>query len=130
MAAYLLTYFYDADQAATGKRQAYIGQLGTLPRYRGRGAGTALLAHALPAFRDAGYDLAGLDVDSANSSGALGLYQRLGFAVTHSVTSWERTVPRRTLTCPRAAGARCTADFGSPAARCGSRDRTKPTPNP
>lgn len=93
VAAYLLTYFYDADQAATGKRQAHIGQLGTLPLYRGRGAGTALLAHALPAFRDAGYDLSGLDVDSANGSGALGLYQRLGFAVTHSVTSWERVVP-------------------------------------
>lgn len=92
VAAYLLGYFYTADEAATGRREAWIGQLGTLPAWRGRGAGSALLAHALSAYRAAGYQQAGLDVDSANGSGALGLYERVGFRVTHSVTSWERQV--------------------------------------
>jgi len=97
VAAYLLGYFYDADLAATGRRDAWIGQLGTLPPYRGRGAGSVLLNQALAAYAGLGYDQAALSVDSANGSGALGLYQRVGFEVTKSWTSWERQIPVRTV---------------------------------
>lgn len=90
VAAYLLAYFYEADQAATGVREAWIGQLGTLPGYRGRGAASVLLTQALASYRDQGYDRASLDVDSANGTGALGMYERVGFAVTKSWTSWTR----------------------------------------
>lgn len=93
--AYLLGYFYDADQAATGLRDAYIGQLGTLPGARGRGAGTALLTHALAAYRTLGYDTASLGVDTENVTRALGLYERVGFRQTRGSTSWTRTVPVR-----------------------------------
>lgn len=95
VAAYLLGYFYDADLSATGRRDAWIGQLGTLPAYRGRGAGSVLLSHALATYADLGYDQAALSVDSANGSGALGLYQRVGFGVTKCWTSWERQIPAR-----------------------------------
>lgn len=93
VAAYLLGYFYEADEAVTGRREVWIGQLGTMPDHRGRGAGSALLRHGLTAYSDLGYHQVGLDVDSANGSGALGLYERVGFAVTKSWTSWERRIP-------------------------------------
>ena len=64
-------------------REAWIGQLGTRAAWRRRGLASLLLATALTAFRDAGYERAALDVDSENATGALGLYERLGFIVSH-----------------------------------------------
>ena len=42
------------------------------------------------ALRDRGLDSAILDVDSENETGALGLYERTGFAVTSRVTIWRK----------------------------------------
>jgi ribosomal protein S18 acetylase RimI-like enzyme len=88
IAAYVNTYRYPADEAATGRRSAWVGNLGTRAPWRRRGLGTLLLAHALRAYRAAGYDVAELGVDTANASGALGLYERLGFVpLRGSITS-------------------------------------------
>jgi len=93
VAGYLLGYFYDADAAADGYRTAWIGQLGTLPRWRGQGVASVLLTTALANYRAASYQQAALDVDSANGTGALGLYERIGFRTVRSSTSWVREVP-------------------------------------
>src|SRR4051794_5585374 len=96
--AYLQTAEFDADLAATGRREAYVGKVGTLRGHRGKGLATALLGHALHAYRDAGYDVASLAVDSENPTGALGVYRRAGFAVesrfTNYVSTVEATTPR------------------------------------
>lgn len=92
VAAYLLTYFWAADAEATGVREAWIGQLGTRPGWRRRGLGSLLLAAALTGVRAAGYQRAGLDVDTENASGALGFYERLGFVVDHRSVSWAKPV--------------------------------------
>ena len=93
VAGYLLGHFFDADAAADGYRTAWIGQLGTLPPWRGKGVASALMAHALAAYRSAGYEQAGLAVDSANGTGALRLYERIGFRTVRSSTSWVREIP-------------------------------------
>lgn len=92
IAAYLLAYFWEADAAATGVREAYIGQIGTLPAYRRRGLGALLMASALRRFREEGYERAALDVDSGNPTGALGLYERAGFGVTRRSVTWSKPV--------------------------------------
>jgi ribosomal protein S18 acetylase RimI-like enzyme len=92
VAAYVLTYEYDADTAATGLRDCYIGQVGTRRAWRGRGAARALLARTLREAAAAGYDTASLSVDTANPTGALGLYQSLGFEATHEWISYERPI--------------------------------------
>lgn len=92
VAAYLLGYFYEADTAVTGVRDAYVGQLGTRPDCRGRGYASALLAWFLDVAHSRGYDRASLGVDADNATGALGLYQRLGFEVTDRWTSWVATL--------------------------------------
>ncbi|MES5823083.1 GNAT family N-acetyltransferase [Streptomyces sp. RG80] len=76
---YLISHEYDAETAMTGLRECWIARLGTLPAWRGRGVATALLATCLRAGQEQGYRRAGLNVDSANATGALGLYERNGF---------------------------------------------------
>src|SRR5919109_1215187 len=56
VAGFLLTYFWEADAAATGVREAYVGQLGVRPGWRRRGLGSLLLAAALRSYRSAGYE--------------------------------------------------------------------------
>ncbi|MEP6852473.1 MAG: GNAT family N-acetyltransferase [bacterium] len=64
--------------------QLYIGLLGVRPDARHRGIGTTLLHTVLGAAADAGYTKVGLDVDSANSSGAGRLYKAAGFSTVRS----------------------------------------------
>ena len=90
IAAYLLAYFWAADSAATGKKEAYIGQIGTRAPWRRRGLGEPMLARALAGFEAEGYQQAALTVDSANPTGALGLYERVGFGADHETVTWAK----------------------------------------
>ena len=90
--AYLQTAEFDADLDATGRREAYVGRIGTLQEHRGQGLAAALLGHCLQTYRDAGYDQAALSVDSENPTGALGIYERAGFKVESRWTSYVLTV--------------------------------------
>ncbi len=93
IAAYVQTNEYDAYQRVTGRREAYVSKVGTRREYRGRGLATALLQHCLRAYREAGYDEAALDVDSANPTGALGVYHRAGFVIESRRTDYSLTEP-------------------------------------
>ncbi|MFF4161203.1 GNAT family N-acetyltransferase [Streptomyces sp. NPDC001678] len=90
VAAYLLADEYVADGAATGLRACAVGHLGTRPAHRGRGAARALLAHTLAEARRRGYDRVELVVDADNPTGALGLYQRMGFATEREFITYAR----------------------------------------
>ena len=70
---------YPEDEALLGRAEAWIGTLGTLREWRGRGVATALISHSLRAFAAAGMSHARIGVDSENPSGAARLYRNLGF---------------------------------------------------
>jgi mycothiol synthase len=91
--AYVQSAEFDAHHAVTGRREAYIGKVGTLRGFRGRGLAGALLRHTLAAAQAAGYDEAALDVDSENPTGALGVYERAGFAVESRWTDFALVRP-------------------------------------
>ena len=91
--AYVTTHEFEAYFDATGRREAYVAKVGTLPEHRGRGIAAALLGHCLHAYAEAGYDEASLDVDSENPTGALGVYERAGFAVESRWTNYFLTIP-------------------------------------
>jgi len=91
--AYVQTAEYVANQEATGRREAYVGKVGVRRSHRGRGVATSLLQHCLVAYRDAGFDEASLDVDSGNPTGALGVYERAGFAVDRRWTHFVKVLP-------------------------------------
>ncbi len=90
---YTLVYEHDADTAATGIREAYFGQIGVLPAARGRGVASACIAASLQAAAADGMGRAGLTVDTHNTTGALGLYEALGFVVDGREVSWALRVP-------------------------------------
>jgi len=92
---YVLAYVHEADTAATGKVDAYYGQIGVVPAARGRGLAKAVISAALHAAADAGCDTASLQVDTDNTSEAQGLYAAMGFAVHRTEVSWSVQVPAR-----------------------------------
>ncbi len=79
---FVITEINEDDWARQGSRSAYIGLVGTVREWRGRGLASALLAQVLRSYRAEGLELAVLDVDTENPTGALGVYTRLGFAPT------------------------------------------------
>ncbi len=79
---FVITEINEDDWQRQGSRSAYIGLVGTVREWRGRGLASALLADVLQAYRAADLEVAVLDVDTENPTGALGVYTRLGFAPT------------------------------------------------
>ena len=67
--------------AQTGRQEGYVSILGVLREYRQKGLGTALLAQSLHTLRQAGMDAAHLGADAENLTGAVRIYERLGFRV-------------------------------------------------
>jgi mycothiol synthase len=85
---YLITHEFEGHQEATGRREAHIAKVGTIPGHRGRGIAETLLRHCLRAYADAGYDEAGLEVDADNPTGPIRVYERAGFTVEREVTGY------------------------------------------
>jgi mycothiol synthase len=86
--SYVLGYDNEAAGRATGRRECYLGQIGTLREWRGRGAARALIVNTLINAKAAGYETASLAVDADNPTGALGLYERIGFRTTRRRTDY------------------------------------------
>jgi mycothiol synthase len=87
VAAYVLGYEYPAPGAG---RELYVDTVGTLPQWRGRGLAGALLSHVLRAAQGDGFATSVLTVDSQNATGALGVYQRVGYAPYRRAVTWIR----------------------------------------
>jgi ribosomal protein S18 acetylase RimI-like enzyme len=82
----------DPQPGPDGERPGWIGSLGTRRPWRKRGLASALLVESMRLFQAAGLDSAMLGVDSQNPSGALGLYERLGFVTFRSSTAFHKEV--------------------------------------
>ncbi|WP_423463926.1 GNAT family N-acetyltransferase [Promicromonospora sp. MS192] len=79
---YQLAGRYPEDFAVRGYSFGYTDILGARRAYRGRKIALAALAAGMRAFAADGMQYAALDVDTANPSGAHGLYASLGYAKT------------------------------------------------
>ena len=82
---------HDAEAAlARGFREGYTELLGVRREFRGRGIAQVLLADAMRRFAAAGMDVASLDVDSENPTGALALYVKMGYAAVNRSMAWDK----------------------------------------
>ncbi|QCR20126.1 GNAT family N-acetyltransferase [Agrococcus sp. SGAir0287] len=82
---------HDPDDAAVaGFTSVYVALVGVIRERRGLGIAPRLLTRTLEAARDAGLERAVLDVDSESPTGAVGLYERLGFTTAKQSVVLER----------------------------------------
>jgi len=86
IAGFSLNYVREEDNRRQGIAEGWIASLCTRQAWRKRGVATALLCASMRAFKKAGLDYAALGVDTENTTGALRLYERLGFtAIKRSI---------------------------------------------
>jgi mycothiol synthase len=77
--AFSLNEHLPRDEEVTGRRDGWIGVLGTAAAHRGRGLASALITESLRRFAAAGMTHAAIGVDSESQTGAHRLYRALGF---------------------------------------------------
>ncbi|MFJ4261771.1 GNAT family N-acetyltransferase [Paenarthrobacter nicotinovorans] len=90
VAGYQLTSHDPHSAVERGFKEGYTELLGVRRAYRGRGIAQALLADAMRRYALAGMDVASLDVDSANPTGALELYLGMGYTPVNRSMTWEK----------------------------------------
>lgn len=73
-----------------GLGEGYTELLGVRRAWRGRGLAPAMLADAMNRFAAAGLGVAGLDVDTENPTGVLGLYERMGYLPVRRTMVWDK----------------------------------------
>jgi mycothiol synthase len=90
--AMILCHEYDAFDDAIGQRDLNVAVVGTRIVGRNRGVATSLLVRALTDAKAAGYTTASLVVDADSLTGAVGLYERVGFAVQHTTITQTKSL--------------------------------------
>ena len=81
--AYVVNAEFEIDWEAQGFTDGYTDMIGVRRAWRGCGLARHLLALSAKSFADAGREYATLDADAENPSGAVKLYESLGYETTH-----------------------------------------------
>ena len=83
--------FINADEnERLGTKRGWVENILVRRPWRRRGLARALISASLDALRERGMTEGGLGVDTENESGALGLYERAGFAIESRETVWRK----------------------------------------
>lgn len=93
VAAFCINCERVAENERLGIRRGWTTKLGTRRAWRKRGLATFLLAESMRRFRAEGFDYAGLGVDAENDTGALALYEGLGYRAYKTRFVFEKRVP-------------------------------------
>ena len=93
VAAYVFVHEYAVPPSGGAGPEIHVPYVGTLPACRGRGLATALLSRVLHLSRAEGYVTASLNVDTANPTGALGIYERAGFRQSYRQDAYHLDEP-------------------------------------
>ncbi len=92
VAGFSLNFLSPEENEREGIQQAFVGDLGVRRQWRKRGFATALLNQSMHVFKAEGMDYATLGVDSQNPTGALGVYERVGFVPVKRSMSFAKVV--------------------------------------
>jgi mycothiol synthase len=91
-AGFVLSEEYEGYNEQIGGRDLFIGLVGARRAARGRGIASSLLVRALAEAREAGFSSGSLVVDADSPTGAVGLYERVGFTVKHTSVTQAKTL--------------------------------------
>lgn len=92
IAGYALSAAWEQDWESLGFREGWTNKLGVRRPWRGRGLAKALLAASMRSYAAAGMASAGLEVDTENLTGAVALYEGLGYRPAHRTATWSTDV--------------------------------------
>jgi mycothiol synthase len=92
IAGFSVNFIRTENNQRQGIAEGWITELGTRRPWRKRGIASALVCESMRAFKAVGMDYAGLGVDSESPTGALGLYERLGFTVFKRSLTFSKPV--------------------------------------
>lgn len=92
VAGVVMNTIYREENEQLGVRRGWLDRVSVRRPWRGRGVGKALCAASLGALRERGMDEAWLGVDGSNPTGALQLYEHVGFHVARRWQVWGRPV--------------------------------------
>lgn len=86
--------FVDADEnERLGVRRAWLDHISVRRPWRQRGLAAALIASTLELLRDRGLEEAALGVDAENPTGAVRLYERMGFLRWRTGMAYRKDLP-------------------------------------
>ncbi|HEX7949096.1 MAG TPA: GNAT family N-acetyltransferase [Candidatus Limnocylindrales bacterium] len=88
------TWIWPEENRRLRVRRGWLEKISVRRPWRKRGLARALTAAAMIKLREAGMDEAMLGVDAQNPSGALGLYESLGFSVFRRSVAYRRPLER------------------------------------
>ena len=90
VAGSVLNYVFAGENTQLGIRRGWLEHVSVRRPWRGRGLAKALCAASFRVLHERGMDEAWLGVDAANPTGALGLYESLGFGVVRKWFAYGR----------------------------------------
>ncbi len=86
----VLPIIFPSDNAVQGIKRGWLERASVRRPWRRRGVAGALMVAALHELRARGMEAASLGVDSENPTGALGLWERLGFRVDKRAAAYRK----------------------------------------
>ena len=89
----VLSYINQDENRTYRRRRGYTEDIAVRRPWRRRGLAGALIARSLEALKAEGMDEAALGVDAENRTGALRLYEGLGYTVVQTWTVFRRPLP-------------------------------------
>jgi GNAT superfamily N-acetyltransferase len=92
IAAFSFNTVSPEENARNGIKEGWVAELGTRRPWRKRGLATTLLCATMRAFQAEGLDFATLGVDTQNPTGALGVYERVGFAPVKRFIAFAKSI--------------------------------------
>ncbi|MGA9532598.1 MAG: GNAT family N-acetyltransferase [Anaerolineales bacterium] len=95
IAGMVLNFIDEDENRQWGRQRGYTEDISVRRPWRRRGLATYMIAESLRRLRDLGMQEAALGVDVDNPSGALTLYERLGYQVDRRSTSYARPASSR-----------------------------------
>ncbi|MHB8891954.1 MAG: GNAT family N-acetyltransferase [Candidatus Limnocylindrales bacterium] len=124
VAGVVMNTIYRAENEALGIRRGWLDHVSVRRPWRGRGVAKALCAASFRVLRDQGLDEAWLGVDGSNPTGAVRLYEGLGFGV---VRRWQAY--GRPLDGPAPSGWQPAGDDSAGDEPAGSEPAVRPRPS-
>ncbi len=92
VAGSVMAMIWAEENAALGVRRAWLEHVSVRRPWRRMGLASALIAESLRVLRERGLDQAILGVHGENPTGAVGLYERLGFHVHRRWQLWRKPI--------------------------------------